>query len=86
MLAQLSNFIIEISLQIGQLLILKLRVEQNAKNFYGVFSQNWDTYVRIPPPSLREHHQRGLRKVIINSNWGIPEGDHLLDMEETQCL
>lgn len=57
-----------------------------SKNFYGVFSQNWDIYVRIPPPSLREHHQRGLRKVIINSNWGIPEGDHLLDMEETQCL
>lgn len=86
MLAQLSNFIIEISLQIGQLLILKLRVEQNAKNFHGVFRQNWDIYVRIPPPSLREHHQRWLRKVIINSNWGIPEGDHLLDMEETQCL
>ena len=86
MLAQLSNFIIEIPLRTGQLLILKPRMEQNAENVCGVFSHISDFYITIPPPSLREHHQRARRKVIINSNWGVPEGDHLLDVEETQCL
>lgn len=56
MLAQLSNFIIEIPLRTEQLLILKPRKEHNAENVYGVFSHEWDFYVTIPPPSLREQH------------------------------
>lgn len=58
MLAQLSNFIIEISLRIGQLLILKLRMDQNSENVYGVFRQNWEFFCHNPGNIIKEDSER----------------------------